>query len=220
LLTLLLASGCGGIEGSLSNGSGNDRPVSLGGAVFAWVDQSDADLVSWESPRLMIALTGLSLSPEDDLLALTGSELADLQLRFATGDVAAMLIPDAARQTGSASLQVELVPGAFRCPPLNQPLVNSQPLACFNVAPESLSADATFEAFAPVGRKAKLTIDLEEGGRTVGEAIAGTITLIVERLDADPADALIGTISGSFATTLLGERIAERNLLLLQGAQP
>ena len=112
-------SACGGISGELSNNTGVNRSVDLSGAVFAWVDQSDSDLFSWESPRLALAFTGLSLDPSSDLLSLTGSNLADLQLRFATGDVMAILIPDASRQSESQTLEAELVPGAFRCPPLN-----------------------------------------------------------------------------------------------------
>ncbi len=155
---MIVSGACGGITGELSNNTGVNRSVDLSGAVFAWVDQSDADLVSWESPRLALAFTGLSLDPEDDLLELSGSNLADLQLRFATGDILAILVPDAARQSGSTTLEAELVPGAFRCPPLNQPLINSQPLACYSAAPETLDSSAGFDGFAPIGRKAKLTI--------------------------------------------------------------
>ena len=216
-LTLM---GCGGIEGSLTNAEGAQRSVDLSGAVYAWVDQSDADLVSWESPRLMLAFTGISVDPADDLLAQTGSSLADLQLRFATGDVVAIVVPDAARQSGSTDIVAEFVPGAFRCPPLNQPLVNSQALACFNAAPETLDANANFDGFAPLGRQGTLTLKLDEGGRTVGETISGELTLTIGTLDADPDNALTGTVTGSFSVTLLGERLAERNLLMLSGAQP
>ena len=211
---------CGGISGELSNNTGVNRSIDLSGAVFAWVDQSDADLVSWESPRLALAFTGLSLNPADDLLSLTGSRLADLQLRFATGDVMAILVPDASRQTGSTTLEAELVPGAFRCPPLNQALINSQSLACFSAAPETLDSSAEFDGFAPIGRKAKLTLELNEGGRQTGENISGTVTLVVERLDSDPEQAVTGSVTGSFSVSLLGERLAERNLLMLTGAQP
>ena len=215
-----LVTACGGISGELKNSAGLIRQVDLSGAVFAWVDQSDADLVSWESPRLMIAFTGVSFTASDDLLVLSGADLANLQLRFATGDVVAIVIPDAARQSGATTIEAELVPGAFRCPPLNQPLVNSQALACFNAAPERLESNTDFDGFAPVGRKAKLTITLEEGGRTTGETISGTITLSIETLESDPANSMIGTVTGSFSLDLLGERLAERNLLMLGGAQP
>jgi len=211
---------CGGVSGELSNNTGVNRSVDLSGAVFAWVDQSDSDLLSWESPRLALAFTGLSLDPSSDLLSLSGSDLADLQLRFATGDVMAILIPDASRQSGAQTLEAELVPGAFRCPPLNQALINSQPLACFSAAPETLDSTAEFDGFAPIGRKAKLTLSLNEGGRKTGESISGTITLSIERLDSDSEQAVIGTITGSFSVALLGERLAERNLLMLSGAQP
>lgn len=221
LACVVIASGaCGGITGELSNNTGVNRSVDLSGAVFAWVDQSDADLVSWESPRLALAFTGLSLDPEDDLLERSGSNLADLQLRFATGDILSILVPDAARQSGSTTLEAELVPGAFRCPPLNQPLINSQPLACYSAAPETLDSSAGFDGFAPIGRKAKLTIELDEGGRTTGETISGTVTLAIERLDSDSTQAVTGTISGGFSVNLLGERLAERNLLMLTGASP
>ena len=215
-----LATACSGISGELKNSDNISRQVDLSGAVFAWVDQSDADLVSWESPRLMIAFMGVSLSAGNDLLGLSGSELADLQLRFATGDIVAIIIPDAARQAGATTIEAELVPGAFRCPPLNQPLVNSQALACFNAAPERLESNTDFEGFAPIGRKAKLTIELEEGGRTTGETISGTLTLLIETLESDPANSMTGMITGSFSLDLLGERLAERNLLMLGGAQP
>ena len=211
---------CGGISGELGNNTGVNRSVDLSGAVFAWVDQSDSDLVSWESPRLALAFTGLALDPSDDLLSLSGSTLADLQLRFATGDVMAILVPDASRQSGSQTLEAELVPGAFRCPPLNQALINSQPLACFSAAPETLDSTAEFNGFAPIGRKAKLTLTLNEGGRKTGENISGTITLSIERLDSDSEQAVTGTVTGSFSVSLLGERLAERNLLMLTGAQP
>ena len=216
----IAAGACGGITGELSNNTGVNRSVDLSGAVFAWVDQSDADLVSWESPRLALAFTGLSVSPEDDLLELSGSNLADLQLRFATGDILAILVPDAARQSGSATLEAELVPGAFRCPPLNQPLINSQPLACYSAAPETLDSSAGFDGFAPIGRKAKLVVELDEGGRTTGESISGNVTLTIERLDSDSEQAVTGSITGSFSVTLLGERLAERNLLMLTGSSP
>ena len=216
----ILFAACGGIAGELKNSDGISRQVDLSGAVYAWVDQSDADLVSWESPRLMIAFTGVSVSASEDLLSLSGSGLADLQLRFATGDVVAMVIPDAARQTGAATIEAELVPGAFRCPPLNQPLVNSQAMACFSAAPEPLESNAGFDGFAPIGRKGKLTIVLEEGGRSTGETIAGTLTLIIERLESDPENSMTGEITGSFSLELLGERLAERNLLMLGGTQP
>jgi hypothetical protein len=219
-LLLLTATACGGISGELKNGDGVVRSVDLSGAVFAWVDQSDADLVSWESPRLMLAFTGLSTDTSDDLLELSGSDLADLQLRFATGDIVAMIIPDAARQSGTTTLEADLVPGAFRCPPLNQPLVSSQAMACFNAAPERLQAGAEFDAFAPIGRKVTLSIKLNEGGRSTGENIAGTLTLTIGRLESDSDEAVIGTISGEFSSELIGERLAERNLLMLGGAQP
>tara|TARA_B100000427_G_scaffold86727_1_gene71269 strand:+ start:138 stop:818 length:681 start_codon:yes stop_codon:yes gene_type:complete len=212
--------GCGGIHGELANNTGVNRSVDLSGAVFAWVDQSDADLVSWESPRLALAFTGLSVDPADDLLALSGSKLADLQLRFATGDVMAIIVPDASRQSGSTTLEAELVPGAFRCPPLNQALINSQALACFSAAPETLDSAAEFDGFAPIGRKAKLTLELDEGGRKTGETISGSITLSVERLDSDSEQAVTGNVTGTFSVELLGERLAERNLLMLTGAQP
>jgi len=220
ILSLISLTACGGIAGELSNNTGIQRQVDLGGAVFAWVDQSDSDLVSWESPRLVLAFTGLALSPEDDLLEQSGSALADWQLRFATGDVLALIVPDAARQSEASTIEAELVPGAFRCPPLNQPLINSQPLACFSAAPETLDSAAEFDGFAPIGRKAKLTIELDEGGRQTGEVISGRVTLSIERLDSDPTQSVTGTVTGSFSQRLLGERLAERNLLMLSGAQP
>ena len=172
--------------------------------------------VSWESPRLVLAFTGLALSPEDDLLEQSGSALADWQLRFATGDVLALIVPDAARQSEASTIEAELVPGAFRCPPLNQPLINSQPLACFSAAPETLDSAAGPDGFAPIGRKAKLTIELDEGGRQTGEVISGRVTLSIERLDSDPTQSVTGTVTGSFSQRLLGERLAERNLLMLK----
>ena len=127
-LSLISLTACGGIAGELSNNTGIQRQVDLGGAVFAWVDQSDSDLVSWESPRLVLAFTGLALSPEDDLLEQSGSALADWQLRFATGDVLALIVPDAARQSEASTIEAELVTWRFSLP-APQPAADQQPTA-------------------------------------------------------------------------------------------
>jgi len=215
-----LSTACSGVAGTIDNSDGISRTVDLSGSIFAWVDQSDGDLTSWESPRLMFAFSGLSFDPESDLLAKSGSELADLQLRFATSDVAALVVPDASRHGEAGTIEAELVPGAFACPPVNQPLINEHPLGCFSAAPEVLEADAEFSGFAPVGRKATMTIELDAGARQTGETISGNFTLVIEALESDPDGALTGTISGPFSTTLLGERIAERNIMMLLGARP
>jgi hypothetical protein len=219
ILALIVACG-GDLNGSLSAADGFTKPFAVDGAALAWIDTSDAALHSFESARLQILLTGLDFTPSDDLLSLTGSGLADLQLRFATHDALGFLIPDAARASGDQRLEFTVVPNGSTCPTLNSAALGSEPTACLRVGPEPLPESAGFESFHATGRQATVVLQLDAGTRATGETVSGTVTLTISKHEADNENALTGVIEGRFSTTLLGERLAERNVALLQGASP
>lgn len=202
-----------------SSSDGKSQTFDVSGTVVAWVDQVDANLVSRETPALKLFLSGLQFSAEDDFLARTGSELADLQLRFATADAIGFTLIDANRRGESETIELATAPNAATCPQVNGPVIED--LGCLRVAPPPLDAETSFEAIRPFGRGAQLDLELEAGARKTGQAISGTITITIEAVEGDnAAEVLVGTAQGGFTGTLVGERLAERNLALLMGSGP
>jgi hypothetical protein len=219
ILALFIACG-GDLTGELTSADGFSKPFDVSGAAIAWIDASDGALHSFDSARLQILLTGLSFDPTDDLLGLSGSELADLQLRFVTHDAIGFLIPDAARTGGDQRLELTTVPNGSTCPTLNSVALGAEASVCLRVGPEPLAEGAGFDSFHATARLATVVLELDPGNRVIGETLSGTVTLTITQHEADPESALTGVIEGRFSTTLLGERLAERNMALLQGASP
>ncbi|MBM66776.1 MAG: hypothetical protein CMH55_11150 [Myxococcales bacterium] len=213
-------SACGpSLSGEFTSSDGKRQAFDVSGTVVAWVDQVDANLVSRETPALKLFLSGLQFSAEDDFLAHTGSELADLQLRFATSDAVGFTLIDANRRGKGETVELATAPNAATCPQVNGPVIED--LGCLRVAPPPLEAATNFDAIRPLGRGAQLKLELDAGARQTGQAISGRITLTIEAVEGDnAAEVLVGTAEGGFSGTLVGERLAERNMALLMGSGP
>lgn len=219
-IVLCLLGACNpGPTGSFESVDGQSQAFDAAGTAVAWIDQVDANLVSRESASLRLFLTGLSFDPDDDLLTLSGSKLADLQLRFATTDAVGFSLINASRRGEATTVELATAPNAATCPDINS--LVTQDLTCLRVSPPPLEADTSFDAVRPLGRGATVTLELSAGARETGQAISGTISVAVEAVTGDDAaKVLTGTVSGRFSTTLVGERLAERNLALLGGTGP
>ena len=208
-----------GVTGVFTSSDGMSQGFDVSNTVVAWVDQVDANLVSRETPALKIFLSGLQFAADEDFLGRTGSELADLQLRFATSDAVGFTLTDANRRGEAVTIDLATTPNGATCPQVNGPAIED--FSCLRVAPPELEADTGFDAVRSFGRGATLRLELDAGARQTGQSIQGRVTVIIEAITGDPAaQVLIGQAEGAFSSQLIGERLAERNLALLMGAGP
>jgi hypothetical protein len=212
VLVALAGAGCrfGGasFEGLLA-----DRPFEPTGTVFGYVDAHDEALVVDDTdPPVAIAATWLVFDPTSDLADLDGSELEsyahELRLRDALSLVFAKRsdVGLGAAFTSTVEAGAETGDGALR--------------ARVHLAPERLDASKTYADFVPFAGRRVVRVEIDEADFDNLRSIAGRLSVSYVRADGDPEDVKEGSVSGEFRAPLVDERIAERNLSLLQAQEP
>lgn len=186
-----------------------DRPFEPNGTVFSYVDARDASLAEDEAdPPVAVAATWLVFDPASDLSDLEGAELAsyahELRLRDALSLVFARRsdVELGATFESVVEAEEELGDGALR--------------ADVHLAPERLDASKTYAAYVPFAGRREVRVEIDEADFDNTRSIAGRISVEYARAAGDPTDVKEGSVDGTFRAPLVDERVAERNLSLLQ----
>lgn len=212
----LLTLGCGYGNGSFTGDIGGRefRPV---GSIFGFVDALEPapELKGRSQPRVVVALTYVAFDPSVDQEHLSGTELADLAHAIEINDWASLWWQDRDKVTKGSSFTDTLVMGSTDGRYDDSDATTEEGdqafQARFGVARETLEPSSNYSSYQPFGTRAVVTVHLKEVNLESGGKVAGQLTLTVERVESDPADARTGTVEGEFSATMIGERIAEKN---------
>jgi hypothetical protein len=185
------------------------RTFDPAGTVFSYLDGRDDNLVEDDRPRAVVFMTWLIFNPAGDLNDLEGAELEDYRHEMALRDAMAIVFDDAAVLLPGDRLESNIVDGVEESTDGVQ--------VRLHFAPERLNAFTTYADFKPFGSERQAVVRLS----TVGleppvSAIDGSVTITIGLSDSDPAEALTGTLEGTFSAPLVDERVAEHNLALLE----
>ena len=213
LLALLALSGGCRFGAASFSGTLADRAFDPGGTVFSYVDARDAALVEDEDedPPVAIVATWLVFDPTSDLADLDGHELDsyahELRLRDALSLVFARRSDVAIGATFESDVEggVETGDGGLD--------------ARVHLAPERLDGSKTYADFVPFAGRRVVRVALEEVDLELDRYMTGRVSISFQRTDADPGEVREGEVQGTFRAPLVEERLAERNLSLLE-AEP
>lgn len=205
-LVATLASACRFGEASFES-TLEGRRFDPSGTVFSYEDERDQDLDIDDNPRVVVVMVWPIFDPASDLNDLAGVDLANLAHELWLRDGLALVFhrsSDVAVDATFTTTGLDGEPGAGGM------------AAQLHLAPEALDADSTYADIVPLAssRTATVTITDETLGRD-GALVAGEVALRFERQDSDPGDAIEGELRGTFSAPVVAERIAERNLAIL-----
>lgn len=216
IASLLALAGCqwGGVS---FQGDLGGRGFDPGGTVLSYLDEHDDDLVVDDRPRVVVFMTWIIFNPAGDLNDLDGATLEDYRHEMRLRDAMSIVFDDQADVTGGASFTSCTVGGTESTDgPCDGTTTDGPVSVRMHFAPERLNALTTYDAYQPFGSVRKVSIDVGAAGFTPPTpTVDGNIRVEVEVGDDDPADALVGTLSGTFSAPLVDERVAEHNLGLL-----
>jgi hypothetical protein len=184
------------------------RAFEPGGTVFSYLDAHDENLLEDDDPRVVVAMTWVIFDPTSDLNDLEGSALEDMKHELVLRD-AVSLVFDAQKDVDAGS--------EFQATLAGNDVTDADGVTPrLHFAPERLSADSTYAELAPIASKrtVKIAITAASFGEDV-PVLEGTMSVKIEATDADPGDALEGTLEGTFIAPLVTEPTAEQNLALL-----
>ncbi|MFH1812019.1 MAG: hypothetical protein ABIJ09_24990 [Pseudomonadota bacterium] len=209
-LALLALSGIGCGYGAVSvDGSFGPERFEPTGTVFAVVDAH----VEVDDPTggirveeravktVVVFLCQAALDPDVDWAGLPGREILGLQETVRRGD--RVLVRDLAL--------TQLEPGAR--------LEASAQRADFGFVAlpgtEPVGADDSYAQVRPLGRVVKAAFVVEEAELREGGHLRASLTLARERAGDQPANTATGQVTLTFDAPILGERIGESNLSIL-----
>lgn len=207
IVALVSLTGCqwgrAGFVGDLGG-----RTFDPNGTVFTYLDAHDDDLVEDDRPRAVVFMTWLIFNPAGDLNDLDGAELEGYRHEMELRDAAAIIFDDAADLSPGDRLESNLIGGEEQS--------DDGLEVRLHFAPERLNAFTTYAGYAPFGSEREVVVRLD----TVGleppvSSIEGTLDVTISLGDDDPADAVTGSLQGTFSAPLVDERVAEHNLSLL-----
>lgn len=217
LAVMALLVGCGFGNASFS-GDFSERAFHPEGTTFGYVDSLEAapELRGREHPRVVAALTFAAFDPAVDQERLSGREINDLKHAIEISDWVSLWWKQRDQVSqGSQYTDVLLVGGQDGRYDDSDSTASGRSddfRARFGIAREPLAPGASYSDFRPFGTRAVVTVHLSEVDLGDGGRLAGKLTLKIERVDSDPANARTGTVEGEFSAPLLGERIAEKNM--------
>lgn len=187
-----------------------DRTFDPGGTVFAYVDARDAALVQDDDadPPVAIAATWLVFDPRSDLADKDGAELDALAHELRLRDALSLVFAARSDVTIGATFESDLRG--------EEETGDGAMTAHVHLAPERLDGAKTYADFVPFAGRRVVHVALEEVDFDNLREIAGRVSVAFERTDGDPAEVREGTVTGTFRAPLVEERLAERNLSLLQ----
>ena len=184
------------------------RTFDPAGTVFTYVDEHDADLVSEENPRVIVASTWIIFDPNGDLNDLEGSALEDYSHELKLRDALSLVFDEQSTVEAGATFKSVQVGGEERG--------DGAMLAHVHLAPERLDGDSTYQDVIPLA--SERTVDVTITAATFADAnqvVAADISVTFARTDDDPGTVREGTFLGSFTAPVVAERTAEQNLSLL-----
>ena len=216
LLVLTWLGACGVGSGSFSGDIGG-RAFHPEGTVFGFVDALEGapELKGRDHPRVIAALSWVAFDPAYDLEHSSGTEIADLTHAIEVNDWLSLRWDDRDDVSSGASftdtLLVGRIDGHYDDSDSTAEGRSDGFAARFGLARETLEPGASYSDYRPFGTRAVVTAHVEEVDLEPGGQLKGKVTIKVERIQSDPADARTGTVEGEFAATMVGERIAEKN---------
>lgn len=211
LLVVALAGcryGSAGFEGTLG-----DRPFEPTGTVFSYVDARDEALAVDDDadPPVAIAMTWLVFDPTADLGDEDGARLAALAHELRLRDALSLVVARQSLVEVGASLESRVRGDAE--------LADGQLRSVVHLAPERLDASKTYADFVPFAGERVVRLEIDEVDFETGGGVSGRVSVAFERADGDPGQVREGAVQGGFRAPLVEERVAERNLSLLEGEE-
>ncbi len=205
----LLTTGACGYSAIGSEGDFGGQPFRPTGTVFALGDahswQDDAQgiprVVDRDRPTVKILMCEAPIDPDMDFAAMSGQDILALRKTFAESDRVYIDELDATLLEVGAQLKAG---------------PNDDDFAIMALAGERVLNQMDIEQpERPLGRilRASLVVealDLREGGH-----LQGSLTLLRSRASEQPAGTLIGQVTIHFDAPIVGERIGESNLKVL-----
>jgi hypothetical protein len=186
------------------------------GTVFGFADalEPEPELKGRENPRVILALTRASFDPGQDQEQLSGAEIADLRHAIEIDDWMSLWWERREDVVEGASFTASLLAGERDGRYSEDDATANQDSGFrprFGLARQGLAAGASYSDYRPFAARATVTVRLEEVNLDSGGQVRGRVTLQVERVEGDPANARSGTIEGDFSAAVIGERVAEKN---------
>lgn len=185
-----------------------ERIFDPAGTTFTYVDETDADLVAEDDPRVVVVSTWIIFDPNGDLNDLEGSALADYSHEVELRDAFVLVFDKLSTVEPAAAFKSVVRNGVERD--------GDDMLARLHLSPERLDANSTYGDAVPLA--SQRIVDVTITADTLGEAdrvLAGDITITFQRTETDPGEVREGTFIGSFTAPVVSERTAEHNLALL-----
>jgi hypothetical protein len=185
------------------------RAFDPGGTVFSYIDATDDNLVVDDNPRLAVAMTWIIFDPNGDLNDLDGSALADYSHELKLRD-ALTLIFDAQGDVKPGAKFQSVVAGDL------EQNVDGGFTTKVHLAPERLNGQSTYAAVIPFSSTRTTDVTINDVDFADAQpVVVGDVNIAFTRAETDPGDAREGTFKGTFQAPIVGERVAEENLALL-----
>jgi hypothetical protein len=183
-----------------------------GGTVFSYLDERDANLAVDTDPRVAVSMSWIVFNPAGDLSDVDGASLASMAHELEVRDTLSLVFAHQGDVDADATFSVVKE---------GDDIVEGDSLDfTLHFAPERLSSASSYEELVPLGSRRSLEVTIDDARFAEGDAVvAGHFTLDVEAIAGrDIGKAREGSIEGSFVAPLVQERVAEKNLALLNAA--
>ena len=224
---VLAASSCG--PPSLFLGRINDAFFEPTGSVWGWTDalSRPPQLAANTPERFVVGAVYAAFDPSRDAASSDGSGLADLRREIEQGDwlafqwdkaddlvngavfkaVTLRTTPDPVFRVGDASA-TDVTPGfsarvGFRRPPVQR----NASFTCAAWQPPFIC-----QPYRAFGSRARIEVTANSANKAVNGQVTLAVRVRIDKLDADPADAVTGDLTGNLTVQVVSERSAEANM--------
>lgn len=211
LLALTLTAGCRFGEAQFTS-SIDEVDFDAGGTVFSYLDERDANLAVDTDPRVAVSMSWIVFNAAGDLSDVDGASLASMAHELEVRDTLSLVFSHQSDVDAEASFSVvkegdEIVEG-------------DSVDVVVHFAPERLASSSSYEELVPLGSRRSLEVTIDEARFSASDpVVAGHFTLDIEAIAGrDIGKAREGSIEGTFVAPLVQERVAEKNLALLNAA--
>jgi hypothetical protein len=211
LIIALTASGCRFGQATFES-SLDEVGFDAGGTVFSYLDERDANLAVDTDPRVAVSMSWIVFNPAGDLSDVDGAQLASMAHELEVRDTLSLVFANQGDVDADATFSVVKEGDA---------IVEGDSVDFFvHFAPERLTSSSSYEELVPLGSRKSLEVTIDEARFGDGDpVVAGHFTLDVEAIAGrDIGKANEGSIEGTFIAPLVQERVAEKNLALLNAA--
>ncbi|HEY4220947.1 MAG TPA: hypothetical protein VGO62_06380 [Myxococcota bacterium] len=184
------------------------RQFDPAGTVFTYVDATDDNLVVEKNPRVAVAMTWIIFDPNSDLNDLDGSSLADYSHELKLRDAMSLVFDQQGALTAGAGFISTVVGGEEQG--------SGQMTSFLHLEPERVNGQSTYAAVIPFASKRTTNVTVTSIDFSIAQPVlAADVSITFARSDTDPGNAREGAFTGSFQAPVVGERVAEENLSLL-----